>query len=159
MPHREEIVRTVPASVRVHVSIVVRVLSILGIIEFLFFGWMAYSDTGQFGIALVFLLFAALCGYVVLLTFSTIDADAQGLTVSAVHSAHHIDWAEVEVIETNGPAFLLRGGDKRLAFNLTMAGAGKQALLAFMGRVAQERHIQVQPLRNPFVSQRNTRVR
>ncbi len=113
--------------------------------------------------AIIFLLFAVLGLYTLANEiFSAIEADYQRITLRIFWRVYQMAWADVRVIDTDGGSYILHGEDKRLSFNLSTAGKGKQEFLLLFQQLTAERDIPVMQLPKSsirFLRQRNTRIK
>lgn len=147
------------APIRVHIHWLWRGVTWLGTAFFLFLAWVTWTAVnGNHVIALVFVGFALLCAYEVILTSTVFEIDNQGVTRKDVFATYRIQWSEVKSLESNGLTFALLGEDKYLTFNLAMAGKGRPEFSAAMERIVKQRHIKIQGLNRIYVSQKNTKV-
>ncbi len=145
--------------IRVYMHWIWRGATLLGAAVFLFLAWFTWrSVNGNHVIALVFVGFALLCAYEVILTSSVFEIDNQGVTRKDLFATYRIQWSEVKSLESNGQTFALLGEDKYLTFNLAMAGKGRLEFSAAMERIVKQRHIKIEGLTRIYVSQKNTKV-
>ncbi len=145
--------------IRVHTHWLMKGVTWLGTAFFLFLAWFTWtSGTGSRTIAIVFVAFALLCAYEIVLTSSVLEIDDQGLTRRDLLATYRIQWSDVQALESNGLTFALLGADKRLVFNLAMAGKGRPEFSAALERIVKQRHIKLQGLTGIYLSQKNTRV-
>lgn len=145
----------------VHVSVhwLMKVIGIFGIAESLWAAWFSW-DIGQLGATPIFIVVALLSSYILLSSYSTIDADPKAILLTSVpHGRYKINWKEVKFIGTNGITIVFHGKDKQLAITTLLAGKGKRELHEFVNEQIKQRKIKSQPLTSIIPSQKNTKVR
>lgn len=144
----------------VHVSVhwLMKVISIFGIAESVWAIWFSWG-IGQPGVTIFFIVVALVSSYVLLSSYSTIDADHKTILLTSVpHGQYTINWNEVEFIETNGITIVFQGKDKRLAVTTLLAGKGKRELHEFVNGQIKQRKIKSQALTSIIPTQKNTKV-
>jgi hypothetical protein len=86
-------------------------------------------------------LFALLCVWTFFLADSTIEADQQGIRLTAPHGAYELSWPEVKSVRIKGTAMRLFGDNKALAFNLLLAGKGRRGFQEYVAESIRELRI------------------
>jgi hypothetical protein len=137
---RQRPVTNVLRPVRVHVHWSVKVFFAIGTIWSLFVSYDAWRDSEPIA-SVTSGAFALLVIWAFFLAGSTIDADEQGVRVTAPHGVYELRWNELESFELRSGSTYLFGNDKVLAYNLLLAGRGKRELQEYVARSIRELHI------------------
>ena len=129
-------------SVRAHVHWGMKIMAGLGVVMFALLLWGTVAQ-GAFQASLMTLVFTLMAGYVFLAADSKIDADEQGLQITAPRGVFRLAWSEIRSVDFKGPAAYFIGDGKALMYNLLLAGKGKRELRAFVAQAIERHHIPI----------------
>jgi hypothetical protein len=139
---RQTTVTNPPKSVRVHVHWLMKVIFVCGVI---LFPALSYEDWRQGDpiASVAFGVFTLLSLWTFFLADSTIDADQQGIRLTAPHGVYELRWPEMKSVKIRGSAIRLFGDNKALAYNLLLAGKGKREFQEYVAHSIQERRMAI----------------
>jgi len=128
----------------------------------LFFAFLAtYSGLQGHGqLAIFFLCVAMLGGLLLILARSSLEADAETITVNVPYGRYQIRWDEIKLIETNhqGNMLVFHGDNKRLVISTMRAGKGTQEWYELMNAQIQQRHFEVKRSITVPLTHKNARL-
>jgi hypothetical protein len=119
-----------------------RVVSVLGVIVYSQTSYASWQQGAPVASVAAGLL-ALLGVWVFFLAGSKVDADQQGIRITAPHGVYELGWAEIKLVEirNKGNAVRFFGDNKALGYNLLLAGKGKREVRDYVSRSIQERQI------------------
>lgn len=124
--------------IRLHVHWIIKA-SAIGCV--LLGAWDAcqYLRAGSIVPGLVFAFIVLYSMYIFFLADSILDVDRKGIRIIAPHGEYVLSWDEVTAVEKSRFTTIFFAPDKALAYNLLLAGKGKQSFVRYIDRIIEQR--------------------